>query len=57
MKRTLRSRRGQAMSEYLLITFALFGVAALSWPYLTQVMNALNVYVQGIYYVLQSPIL
>lgn len=55
--RVRRSRRGQAMVEYVVITAALLGFTALSWPYIKLLLQAMDVYYQGIYYVLQSPVL
>ncbi|AFE03876.1 hypothetical protein COCOR_01104 [Corallococcus coralloides DSM 2259] len=49
-------QRGQAMSEYGVITAAFFGFTVLSWPFLIQLMRALNTYFQSIYYIIQSPI-
>ncbi|MBN8229096.1 hypothetical protein JYK02_16410 [Corallococcus macrosporus] len=49
-------QRGQAMSEYGVITAAFFGFTVLSWPFLVQLLRALSTYFQSIYYVIQSPI-
>lgn len=51
-----RRQRGQAMSEYAVVSAAFFGFTALSWPYTVQLLNALSRYFQSIYYVIQSPI-
>ncbi|RKH08288.1 hypothetical protein D7V97_19945 [Corallococcus sp. CA053C] len=51
-----RLRRGQAMAEYGVITAAFFGFTLLSWPFLIQLLRALNTYFQSIYYIIQSPI-
>lgn len=59
MKRDRMSRRlarGQAMAEYGVITAAFFGFTVLSWPFLVQLLRALNTYFQSIYYIIQSPI-
>ncbi|WP_233591422.1 hypothetical protein [Corallococcus sp. AB011P] len=44
------------MSEYGVITAAFFGFTVLSWPFLIQLLRALNTYFQSIYYIIQSPI-
>jgi hypothetical protein len=49
-------RRGQAMVEYVTISAAFLGFAVLSWPYLVQMMNALNRYFSSLYYIIQSPV-
>ncbi|MHA7628237.1 hypothetical protein [Corallococcus sp. M7] len=49
-------QRGQAMSEYGVITAAFFGFTVMSWPFLVQLLRALNTYFQSIYYIIQSPI-
>ncbi|RKH48828.1 hypothetical protein [Corallococcus llansteffanensis] len=51
-----RLQRGQAMAEYGVITAAFFGFTVLSWPFLIQLLRALNTYFQSIYYIIQSPI-
>ncbi|WP_223642482.1 hypothetical protein [Corallococcus sp. EGB] len=51
-----RLQRGQAMAEYGVITAAFFGFTVMSWPFLVQLIRALNTYFQSIYYVIQSPI-
>ena len=51
-----RLQRGQAMAEYGVITAAFFGFTLLSWPFLIQLLRALNTYFQSIYYIIQSPI-
>lgn len=45
------------MVEYVVITAAILGFGALSWPYISLLIKAMDIYYQGIYYVLQSPIL
>lgn len=45
------------MVEYVVISAAILGFTALSWPYIAMMINAFDIYYQGIYYVLQSPIL
>lgn len=50
------AERGQSLVEYTLVTAGLLGFSALSWPYLVQLLNALNTYFQSIYYVIQSPV-
>ena len=57
-KPSIHSRaRGQAMVEYVVVSAAILGFGALSWPYLRLMLVAMDIYYQGIYYVLQSPIL
>lgn len=51
-----RLARGQAMAEYSVISAAFFGFTVLSWPFLVQLLRALNTYFQSIYYIIQSPI-
>jgi hypothetical protein len=51
-----RLRRGQAMLEYTLVTHAiLVGGVAMAWPFLSTLMNALSIYYQSIYFVLNAP--
>ncbi|MCY1016692.1 hypothetical protein [Pyxidicoccus sp. MSG2] len=52
----LARARGQAMVEYSAITAALLGFTVLGWPFLVQLINGLQRYFQGIYYIIQSPI-
>ncbi|MCY1036225.1 hypothetical protein OV207_32620 [Corallococcus sp. BB11-1] len=54
--RRQRLQRGQAMSEYGVISAAFFGFSVMSWPFLVQLINALHTYFQSVYYVIQSPI-
>ncbi|SEU31790.1 hypothetical protein [Stigmatella erecta] len=58
MKPTLRHpmRRGQSMVEYVTISAALLGVAGIGWPFLVDLLNALNRYFSSLYYVIQSPL-
>ncbi|MHB8874327.1 MAG: hypothetical protein ACYC8T_11625 [Myxococcaceae bacterium] len=62
MRKRTRFGRGQVTSEYAIVTAAMFGflVIALSpaggWPFLVQLLNALNTYFESIYYVIQSPL-
>jgi hypothetical protein len=51
-----RLTRGQAMSEYAVISGALFGFTVLGWPFLIQLINGLHKYFHSIYYIIQSPI-
>ncbi|MCP3104577.1 hypothetical protein LZ198_37515 [Myxococcus sp. K15C18031901] len=48
--------RGQAAVEYATVTAALLGFTVLGWPFLVQLLNALNRYFGSIYYVIQSPV-
>lgn len=52
----LRDESGQATVEYAAVTVALLGGTALSWPFLTGLLNAFNTYYHSIYFVLQTPI-
>ena len=54
--RARKQVRGQSMVEYAVITAGLLGFTALSWPYIRLLLTAMDVYYQGIYYVLQSPL-
>ncbi|MCE9669259.1 hypothetical protein LY474_15720 [Myxococcus stipitatus] len=56
MAKTLRRARGQAAVEYATVTAALLGFTVLGWPFLVQLLNALNRYFGSIYYVIQSPV-
>ena len=55
-KRRRDDEEGQAMVEYATVTMALFGGIVMGWPFLVQLMHAMNVYYQSIYYVIQSPL-
>ncbi|NTX05191.1 hypothetical protein HUA74_11790 [Myxococcus sp. CA051A] len=48
--------RGQSMVEYAVVTAALMGFTVMGWPFLVQLLNALQRYFGSIYYVIQSPI-
>ncbi|WP_241758474.1 hypothetical protein [Myxococcus landrumensis] len=48
--------RGQSMVEYATVTAALLGFTVMGWPFLVQLLNALQKYFGSIYYVIQSPI-
>ncbi|MFP2928675.1 hypothetical protein ACLESO_26460 [Pyxidicoccus sp. 3LG] len=48
--------RGQAMVEYVVVTAALLGFGTLSWPYLVDLLRALDRYYQSIYYVILCPL-
>jgi hypothetical protein len=52
--------RGQAATEYAIVSAAIFGFLILGtsggWPFLIQLLNALDTYFQSIYYVIQSPL-
>lgn len=55
--RRLGGQRGQAMLEYSSITFfLLLGTAAVGWPFLVALMNALNRYFESIYWVIRAPV-
>ncbi|QSQ10825.1 hypothetical protein [Myxococcus landrumensis] len=58
MTRSLRRARarGQSLVEYAIITAALMGFTVMGWPFLVQLLNALQKYFGSIYYVIQSPI-
>ncbi len=50
-----RLQRGQAMLEYTMVTHAiLIGGTMLVWPFLIRMLNALTVYFQSIYFVLNA---
>ncbi|MBX5482926.1 MAG: hypothetical protein IRZ16_13955 [Myxococcaceae bacterium] len=51
-----RRQRGQSMVEYAVITAAILGFSVMGWPFIRLLVNALDAYFQGIYYVLQSPL-
>jgi hypothetical protein len=51
-----RAPRGQSMVEYVTISAALLGVTTIGWPFLVDLLNALNRYFGSIYYVIQSPL-
>jgi hypothetical protein len=51
-----QASRGQSMVEYVTVSAAFFGFTVLGWPFLLQLVDALNRYFQSIYYVIQSPI-
>ncbi|WP_233577446.1 hypothetical protein [Citreicoccus inhibens] len=44
------------MTEYAVVTAALFGFTVLSWPYTVALINGLNKYFQSMYFVIQSPV-
>ena len=50
------TRRGQSMVEYITVTAAFFGFTVLGWPFLIQLLAALQRYFASIYYVIQAPI-
>ncbi|NTX05187.1 hypothetical protein [Myxococcus sp. CA040A] len=51
-----RRPRGQSMVEYATVTAALMGFTVMGWPFLVQLLNALQRYFSSVYYVIQSPI-
>ncbi|WP_147444248.1 MULTISPECIES: hypothetical protein [Corallococcus] len=51
-----RRQRGQAMSEYAVVSGALLGFTVLGWPFLVSLLDGLHKYFHSIYYVIQSPI-
>ncbi|MCL2625768.1 MAG: hypothetical protein FWD46_02990 [Cystobacterineae bacterium] len=56
-RRRGRQQRGQAMLEYGLVAHALLvGGAAIAWPFFTRLMEAFNIYYEGLFFVLTSPI-
>ncbi|RMG19754.1 MAG: hypothetical protein D6729_04495 [Deltaproteobacteria bacterium] len=52
----LDEESGQAAVEYATVTAAILGMTVLSWPFLVELLNGLNVYYQSIYWVLESPL-
>lgn len=50
------SRRGQSTVEYAAVTAALLGFTLMGWPFLIQLIAALQRYFASIYYVIQSPV-
>ncbi len=56
MTRLPRRAHGQAMLEYATVTAAFLGFTVLSWPFLTQLINALHRYFASIYFIIQSPV-
>lgn len=52
----LAGEEGQAAAEYATITVAMLGTTVLSWPFLVELLNALDRYYQSIYWVLQAPV-
>ncbi len=48
--------RGQSTVEYATVSAVLLGVGTVGWPFLVQLLNALNTYFESIYYVIQSPL-
>lgn len=49
-------RRGQSMVEYVTVTAGFLGFFVMSWPFLVQMLNALNRYFSSLYYIIQSPL-
>jgi len=47
---------GQAMTEYVMVTVALLGGTVLSWPFLVELIDALNIYYKSIYTGLECPL-
>ena len=62
MRKGHRLERGQAATEYAIVTAAIFGMLIFAaspsggWPFLVKLFNALDTYFQSIYYVIQSPL-
>lgn len=63
MKRALRPapakrlRRGQAMLEYSFVAHAiLLGGGLVGFPFVSQLIQALSLYYESIYFVLTSPV-
>jgi hypothetical protein len=44
------------MVEYAIVTAALLGFTVLGWPFLPQLLNALDRYFRSVYYIIQSPV-
>lgn len=55
-RRLLRSRRGQAMTETVLLTVLLFGWGMALVYFFPDSINALQIYMDSFYYVLSMPI-
>ncbi len=52
-----RSQLGQAMVEYSTISyFILVGALGAGWPFMGEMVKALNSYYEGIYYTLNLPL-
>ena len=50
-----RLRRGQAMLEYTMVAhMILIGGTVAAWPFLVRLLNALTIYYQSIYFVLNA---
>ncbi|MDF1561740.1 MAG: hypothetical protein P1V51_01780 [Deltaproteobacteria bacterium] len=47
---------GQASSEYAIISAMILGGGALSWPFLIDLLEAMNTYYGSIYAAIQCPI-
>lgn len=57
MKRIeLQEETGQAGVEYAVITAAIMGGLVMGWPFMVQLMNALNTYYHSLYYVIGAPL-
>ena len=56
--RTLASgvERGQASAEYAMISAMILGGGALSWPFLIDLLEALDTYYDSIYAAIQCPL-
>ncbi len=48
--------KGQAATEYAIITAALLGGTILSWPYFVELINAMNQYYDSVYWVINAPL-
>lgn len=52
-----RGRRGQAMVEYSMVSHVLLiGGAAMAWPFMSALMNAMNLYYQSVYFIIGSSV-
>ncbi|MDC0711806.1 hypothetical protein POL68_25275 [Stigmatella sp. ncwal1] len=56
ISRPRSGHRGQSMVEYVTISAAFLGATTIGWPFLVELLNALNRYFGSIYYVIQSPL-
>jgi hypothetical protein len=58
LKRFLKkSRRGQAMVEYTMVSHVLLiGGAAATWPFMSFMMKGMNLYYQSIFWMLSTSV-
>lgn len=57
LKRVLKSRRGQAMMEYTMVSHVLLiGGMGMAWPFMSALMNAMDLYYQSIYFIVSCSV-